>query len=220
MKDTRRVQRLPLRIVTRALPALAGLLLAVPASAQVFGQFGPANVLERGDRTLGVYGLFADQSWGGLGVARAGLGHALDAGVALGFSSHEDSPLAEGPNTLLLGVDVRHQIRWAQPDAPVDASVGLGLALETGSGFTRRALAPMLLASHRILYGDGARAVTPYGSVAIEYESVSTSGRDDSDLDMRARIGGMWEASPRLGLSAELAFGGEVVFAAGARWPF
>jgi hypothetical protein len=216
----------PPRMARTLLPALASLLscaicfLSREATAQVFGQLSPAVVLQSGERTLGAYGLFTDRSWGGLGMARAGIGHDIDGGLELGFASHEDTPELDQPNTILFGADGRYQIRRATPDAPVDACLGLALGFESGSGFTRWAFAPQALASHRIVYDDNGHAVTPYGSLSVEYESLSVPGSDGSDLNMRARIGGMWEPSPRLGLTAELGFGGEVVFAAGARWPF
>lgn len=198
----------------------ASLLVTVPAAGQVFGQFAPATVLPSGQSSMGAYGIFTDDSWGALGRFTLGLGGAFDASLSGGFSSYEDSPGIDAPNTLRLGLDGRYQIRWAQPGAPVDASLGLGLGFESGSDLTRFDIAPQALASHRIVYDEAGRAVTPYGSLALDLQFIDAYGESSDDLDLLARFGGAWEPSSYFCLTAEMGFGDGVRFAAGARWTF
>lgn len=216
-------RRASLRIALVAgLPLLLLASFADTGRAQAFGMMTPAATLAKGSRAISAGAVFSDEAWGPLGHARRGFGAGWDFGLQIGAASYDDTPLADGPSTFLIAVDGRKQIREAGPDQHVDVSLGLGFGIETGSDLTRIIVLPQASAGHRIVYDDHGRAVTPYGSLGLGIENVSIGPFEDTDIDLRARIGGLWEPSPRLGLAVEFGFGGERgnSMLASVRWPF
>ena len=186
-------------------------LFAVPASAQVFGQLHPAHPLRDGSNMWGAYLLLGDRvdDVGLLGQVRFNSGPSFDWGLQFGFA---DGP---GDGGILIGGDIRPSIKKADSEFPLDLAFDGAVGLTIGDGFTLLELQPALLYSHRFALDSGG-AISPYGSVGIDFQNVSYDDfEDDTDTEIIARFGMEWEATRTFSVIGEFGVGNPDSFLAG-----
>lgn len=187
-------------------------LFAAPASAQVFGQFHPAHPIRENSNLWGAYILLGDRvdDVGLMGQVRFSSSPRFDWGLQFGFA---DGP---GDGSILLGGDIRPSLKRADSEFPLDLAFDGGAGLTIGDNFTLLELQPALLFGHRFPLDSGG-AISPYGSVGIDFQNISyDNAGDDSESDITARFGMEWEASRTFSVIGEFGVGGDLdVFATG-----
>ena len=186
-------------------------LFAVPASAQVFGQLHPAHPLRDGSNLWGAYLLLGDRvdDVGLLGQVRFNAGSSFDWGLQFGFS---DGP---GDGAILLGGDIRPTIKRADSEFPIDLAFDGAVGLTIGDDYTSLELQPALLYSHRFPLDNGG-ALSPYGSVGIDFQNVDYDNADsDTETDVVARFGLEWEATRTFSVIGEFGIGNADAFITG-----
>lgn len=186
-------------------------LFAVPASAQVFGQLHPAHPLRDGNNMWGAYLLLGDRvdDVGLLGQVRFNSSPSFDWGLQFGFA---DGP---GDGGILLGGDIRPSIKKADSEFPLDLAFDGAVGLTIGDGFTLLELQPALLYSHRFALDSGG-AISPYGSVGIDFQNASyDNADDDTETEIIARFGMEWEATRTFSVIGEFGVGNPDSFLTG-----
>ncbi len=186
-------------------------LFAVPASAQVFGQLHPAHPLRDGSNMWGAYLLLGDRvdDVGLLGQVRFNSSPSFDWGLQFGFA---DGP---GDGGILLGGDIRPSIKKADSEFPLDLAFDGAVGLTIGDGFTLIELQPALLYSHRFALDSGG-AISPYGSVGIDFQNASyDNADDDTETEIIARFGLEWEATRTFSVVGEFGVGNPDSFLTG-----
>ncbi len=190
-------------------------LSAGPASAQVFGQLHPAHPIRNNDNLWGAYLMLGDRvdDVGLLGQVRFSSSESFDWGLQFGFA---DGP---GDGGVLLGGDIRPSLKRADSEFPLDLAFDGAVGLTIGDNFTLLELQPAFLYGHRFPLDSGG-ALSPYGSVGIDFQNVSFDngdGDDDSDTetDVIARFGMEWEASRTFGVIGEFGVGNGTTFVTG-----
>lgn len=188
---------------------------AAPASAQVFGQLHPAHPLRNSDNLWGGYLILGDRvdDVGLLGQIRFSSSDNFDWGLQFGFA---DGP---GDGAVLLGGDIRPSLKRADDEFPLDLAFDGAVGLTIGDNFTLLELQPALLYGHRFPLDSGG-AISPYGSIGIDFQNVSFDNDgpgDDSDTetDVIARFGMEWEASRTFGVIGEFGVGNGTTFVTG-----
>ncbi len=190
-------------------------LFAVPASAQVFGQLHPAHPLRNDSNLWGAYLLLGDRvdDVGLLGQVRFGSSPSFDWGLQFGFV---DGP---GDGGIILGADIRPSIKRADGEFPLDLAFDGAVGLTIGDGYTLLELQPALLYSHRFAL-DGGGALSPYGSVGMDFQNASydnagNGNGDDTEVDVIARFGLEWEATRTFSVVGEFGVGNQDSFITG-----
>jgi hypothetical protein len=186
-------------------------LFTAPASAQVFGQLHPAHPLRDGSNMWGAYLLLGDRvdDVGLLGQVRFGSSSTFDWGLQFGFV---DGP---GDGGVVLGGDIRPSIKRADGDFPLDLAFDAAVGLTIGDGYTLLELQPALLYSHRFPLDSGG-AISPYGSVGIDFQNVDYDEADgDTETDIVARFGLEWEATRTFSVIGEFGVGNQDAFITG-----
>ena len=184
---------------------------AVPASAQVFGQFHPAHPLRNGDNMWGGYLLLGDRvdDVGLLGQVRFSSSSSFDWGLQFGFND-------SGDGAVMLGGDIRPSLKRADSEFPLDLAFDGAIGLTIADNYTLLELQPALLYSHRFPLDDGG-AISPYGSIGLDFQNISYDDFDDDDTetDVIARFGMEWEATSTFGVIGEFAVGNGTSFNTG-----
>ncbi|MEO6463356.1 MAG: hypothetical protein ABIP29_09795 [Candidatus Eisenbacteria bacterium] len=189
-------------------------LAAGPASAQVFGQLHPAHPIRNNDNLWGAYLMLGDRvdDVGLLGQVRFSSSESFDWGLQFGFA---DGP---GDGGVLLGGDIRPSLKRADSEFPLDLAFDGAVGLTIGDNFTLLELQPAFLYGHRFPLDSGG-AISPYGSVGIDFQNVSfdTAAGNDSntETDVIARFGMEWEASRTFGVIGEFGVGNGTTFVTG-----
>ncbi len=212
--------------------SLAGLFVAallsfaVPASAQVFGQFTPAHPLAGGDKLFGGYLQFGDRADVGiLGQVRFSSGSSTDWGLQLGFADNDP-----GDGALEVGGDVSFGVHRADSEFPIDLAIDVAAGLTIVDNFTLLEIGPQLQYSHRFPLENSSGALTPYGSLFLDINHASFDDddfpgnndvdNDDTELDLVARFGLEWEATRKVQPIFEFEVGRGPNFSLGVNVPF
>lgn len=196
---------------------------AVPASAQVFGQFTPAHPLAGGDNLFGVYLQFGDRAdIGLLGQVRFTSSPKVNWGLQAGFADNDP-----GDAAFEVGGDVRIGIHESDDDFPLDLAFDGAIGLTIADEVTILELGPQLHYSHRFDLEDSDAALTPYGSLFLDINHASFDSdfpgqgdNDDTDLDLVARFGLEWEATRKIQIIGEVEVGRGTNFSTGVNVPF
>ena len=111
----------------------AALLIAVPATAQVFGQLNSAEVLPLNGHQAGFYLNAGDNALGGLAQLRL----SLYPGIDFGFQGGLERVTWKGADrtALRLGSDLRVAVAHSGEGFPFDIAVGGGLGVETSDNY-------------------------------------------------------------------------------------
>ena len=189
-------------------------LSAAPASAQVFGQLHPAHPLRNNDNLWGGYLILGDRvdDAGLLGQIRFSSSETFDWGLQFGFAD-------AGDGAVLLGGDIRPSLKRADDEFPLDLAFDGAIGLTIADNYTLLELQPALLYSHRFTLDDGG-ALSPYGSIGLDFQNVSYDNEgpgddDDTETDVIARFGLEWEATNTFSVIGEFAVGNGTTFATG-----
>ena len=189
-------------------------LFASPASAQVFGQFHPAHPIRDGNNLWGAYLLLGDRvdDVGLMGQVRFSSSSSFDWGLQFGFAD-------AGDGAVMLGGDIRPNIRSADSEFPLDLAFDGALGLTIGDNFTLLELQPALLYSHRFVLDNG-KGLSPYGSLGFDFQNISVDSEgngdnDDTETDIIARFGAEYEATRKFSIIAELCVGNGTSFNTG-----
>ncbi len=212
-----------MKTVLPAALLVAALGTAVPARAQVFGQYAGATPVPPNGHLFGAYLNVSENVVGGLAELRLSFYPNVDFGFQGGLTRLDPGGTIDTRITLRLGVDLRWQVSQAGPAFPADVAVGGGLGVETADNFKVVSLGPSVVASRNL--GDGG-GIVPYAGLAFLFRSRDAFGVEDSDLSLPLRLGLDARLTPAIRLVAELqlfiadSYSDHVGFAAGARLPF
>ena len=205
------------------LSVAAGLACAVPAGAQVFGQYTPADVLAVNARQFGAYVDFSENTTGLLAQLRLSFYPNVDFGFQGGLSRLD---LGSSTKTSLrLGSDVRVGVMRAGERFPVDVAAGGALGVETTDNYTSIRLGPSVVAS-RALPLAGESAIVPYAGAMFCFTNASAHGESATDFSLPLRLGAELRAIPGVRIAAELQlclgddFDDDTAFTAGVNLPF
>ena len=202
---------------------LAGLACTVPAAAQVFGQYTPADVLAVNARAFGAYVDFSENAAGLLAQLRLSFYPNVDFGFQGGLTRLDLGGSTK--STLRLGSDLRIAVARAGERFPVDVAAGGALGVETTDQYTSLRLGPSVVAS-RALPLAGAAAIAPYVGAMLCFANVTHDGESETDFSAPVRLGAELRAIPGVRIAAELQlrlgddFDDDVAFAAGVNMPF
>jgi len=215
-------------IVKRLLPAMlaiAALVPATPARAQVFGNYTGAAVTPVNGHTFGGYLNVSDRVIGGLTQLRLSLYPNFDFGFQGGLSRLEPGGGYSNRTTLRIGGDVRWQLASLTGNFPADLAVGGSLGVETADDYKVITLGPSFTMS-RVLGGETGGGYVPYAGVALNFVNRDAFGQQDTDISVPLRLGLESRFTPECHLITELQlyvadrFNDDVEFIAGVNLPF
>lgn len=204
---------------------VAALGAAIPARAQVFGQFtGAATVPENG-HVFGAYLTASENVVGGLAQLRLSFYPNVDFGFHGGLTRLEPGGTSADLTTLRVGADLRWQVAHAAQGSAMDLAVGGALGIETADDLKVVSVGPSLVASRRLGVGDSGGMV-PYAAMSLLFISRDAFGVEDSDVSVPLRLGMEVQLVPELRIVAELQlfvtdrYNDDVGFATGVNLPF
>jgi opacity protein-like surface antigen len=189
------------RIPGAAAMLAAALLVAVPATAQVFGQLQSAEVLALNGHQAGFYLNAGDNTLGGLAQLRMSLYPGFDFGFQGGLQ--RVSWKSVDRTTLRLGGDLRASVAHSGEGFPFDVAVGGGLGVETSDNYHVLTLMPSGVVSHS--YGVGQNgSISPYLGLGISFANVDAGTTRQTFLSLPLRLGADFRVMPGMSLAAEL----------------
>lgn len=210
-------------IVFRAAALVVGLLVAVPAGAQVFGQLTGAETLPVNGRLFGAYLQSSENVFGLLAQLRLSFYPNVDFGFRGGFARQDF--VGGNRTTLRMGTDLKINVAHAGESSPVSLAVGGDLSVETGDDFNVLTVGPSVVASRDLAAGQSL-SLAPYVGLGLAFSSVDVGSLNDTDISVPLRIGADLRASDQLHIVAELqlqlwdSFNDDVGFCAGVNLPF
>lgn len=208
-----------------AMLAIAALVPAAPARAQVFGQYTGATVTPVNGHVFGAYVNVSNHVVGGLAQLRLSFYPNLDFGFHGGLSRLDPGGTFSSRTTLRVGSDVRWQLQSLGGSMPADLAVGASLAVEAADQFKVITVGPSVTAS-RTLGGESGGGYVPYVGLALNFSSRDAFGVQDSDISLPLRLGLEARLSPECHLVAELQlfvadrYNDDVGFSTGVNLPF
>jgi hypothetical protein len=212
------VKKLPLLVLL-----LAGLVPAVGAHAQVFGQYTPAEILPVNSRLGGAYVDFSQNVVGALGQLRLSFYPNVDFGFQGGLSRLD---LGNSTKTSLrLGADLRFGVAKTAASFPLDIAVGGALGVETSDNYSVLRLGPSVVASHTFPFSSKS-SVAPYAGAMLCFANVDEGDGSKTDFSLPARLGAELRVIPGVRMTAELQlrigddFNDHTAFSAGVNLPF
>ncbi len=201
----------------------AGLLPAVAARAQVFGQFGPADILPVNTRSFGGYLDLSQNTVGALGQLRLSFYPNIDFGFQGGLSRIDTGPSKK--TAVSLGGDLRFGAGTVAKGMPVDLAVGAAIGVQTSDNYTILSLGPEAVASRSFGFSQNA-AVVPYAGAMLMFSSVNIASESQTDFSVPLRLGAELRAIPGVRLLGELQlrlgdeFNDHTGWSLGANFPF
>lgn len=214
-----------MKSILAAALVVAALVPAVPARAQVFGQYTGASVTPPNGHVFGAYLNVSEHVVGGLAQLRLSFYPNLDFGFHGGLARIDPGAGAGTRTTLRLGTDLRFQLAGLTGAFPADMAVGGSLAVETSDGFKVITLGPSMVAS-RTMGAEGGTRFVPYAGLALMFSSRDAFGVEDSDISVPLRLGLEARLSPEFRMIAELQlfiadrYNDDVGFVTGVNLPF
>ena len=211
--------------------ALAAALLAaalggaLPARAQVFGQFTDAVTVPMNGHVFGAYLNASENVTGGLAQLRLSFYPNIDFGFHGGLTRLDPGNAPDKLTTLRLGADVRWQVAQASQGSAMDVAVGGALGVETAANYKVISLGPSVVTSRR-LGGGGHGGIVPYAGLALHFSSRDAFAKEDSYISVPLRLGMEAWVAPEVRIVAELQlfvsdpYTDDVGFAAGVNLPF
>lgn len=189
------------RIAGTAAMLAAALLVAVPATAQVFGQLMSAEVLPLNGHSAGFYLNAGDNALGGLAQLRMSLYPGFDFGFQGGLQRISWKNVDR--TTLRLGGDLRASVAHSGEGFPFDVAVGGGLGVETSDNYHVLTLMPSGVVSHS--YGVGQNgSISPYLGLGISFANVDAGSTSQTFLSLPLRLGADFRVMPGMSLAAEM----------------
>ena len=214
-----------MKSILAAALVVAALVPAVPARAQVFGQYTGASVTPANGHVFGAYLNVSEHVVGGLAQLRLSFYPNLDFGFHGGISRIDPGPGLGTRTTLRLGGDLRYQLAGLAPTFPADMAIGASIAVETSDNFKVISLGPSAVAS-RTMGAEGGTRFIPYGGLAILFSSRDAFGVQDSDISVPLRLGLEARLAPEFRLIAEMQlfitdrYNDDIGFVTGVNLPF
>ncbi len=203
--------------------AAALIVVAHPAAAQIFGQYGGAETLPVNGRSFGAYVETSDHLLGATSQLRLSFFPGIDFGFQLGLTRL--SPSTGDRTTVRLGTDVRTAIVEATPERPYTVAVGGAIGVETSDQYSVLTIAPEGVVSRSYRLSDSA-VLRPYLGALISIAKSSVLGESNTDLSVPIRLGTELEVRPAVRFLFEVqllpgnAFTDHFKVAAGANFPF
>jgi opacity protein-like surface antigen len=182
-----------------AFAALA--LVAMPAQAQTYGQYGGAAPIPSGSHLTGVYLNASDNLFGVLGQLRLSFYPGVDFGFQGGLARSTFG--ATNRTTLRLGTDLKARVRQAGQTGPLDMALGAHLGVETGDGYDILRLGPTFSVSLPVPFGQN-NMLVPYGGIGISFSRLDTQLGQTSDFGYPLRFGGEVRFMPQFRFLAEM----------------
>jgi len=213
------------KIALLATVLVVALAAAVPARAQVFGQFTGATTVPPNGHLFGAYINASQNVLGGLAQLRLSFYPNVDFSFQGGLSRLDPGGGIATRTTLRLGTDVRWLVSQASTTFPVDVAVGAGLGVETADNYKVVSLGPSVVASRTLTVG-GSGGLVPYAGLSFLFNSRDAFNTEDSNLSLPLRLGMEARLTPAIGVAAELqlaiadSYNDHVGFAVGANLPF
>lgn len=204
---------------------VAALGAALPARAQVFGQFTGAASVPLNGHVFGAYLNASENVIGGLAQLRLSFYPNVDFGFHGGLTRLDPGGAAANLTTLRIGGDLRWQVAHAAQGSAMDVAVGGALGVETADDFKVISLGPSVVTSRRLSVGDNG-GIVPYAGLALIFSSRDAFAKEDSYISVPLRIGMEARLAPEFRIVAELhlfvsdPYTDDVGFAAGVNLPF
>jgi len=214
--------------VKRLVPAMlviAALVPALPARAQVFGQYTGATVTPVNGHVFGGYLNLSNHNVGGLAQLRLSLYPNWDFGFQGGLARLEPGGGLDTRTTLRVGGDVRWQMASLTGNFPADMALGASLGVETADEYKIITLGPSFTMS-RLLGGGNGGGYIPYAGIALNFVNRDAFGQQDTDVSVPLRLGIESRLTPECHLIAELQlfiadrFNDDIGFVTGVNLPF
>jgi hypothetical protein len=202
---------------------VAGLLSAASASAQVFGQYTPADIMPVNSRLTGAYVDLSSNVAGLLGQLRLSFYPNVDFGFQGGFGRLDTGE--SNKTTLRLGGDVRFGVAQPTPSFPMKVAVGGAIGIETSDKYHVLRFGPTGVASHAFTMSPSA-SISPYVGAMLSFASVDIGGTNQTDFSVPLRLGAELRAIPGIQVTAELQlrlgddFADHTAFSGGVNLPF
>jgi hypothetical protein len=204
---------------------MAALGAAMPARAQVFGQFTSAETVPINGHLFGAYLNASENVIGGLAQLRLSFYPDVDFGFHGGLTQLDPGGPSATLTTLRVGGDLRWQVAHAAQGSSMDVAVGGALGVETADDVKVVSLGPSVVASRPLSVGDS-RGIVPYAGLALLFSSRDAFGVEDSDISVPLRLGMEARLAAEFRIVAELQlfiadrYNDDVGFAAGVNLPF
>ena len=199
------------------------LAVALPAHAQVFGQFGNAVPLAVDHRLFGASIATSSNQLELLGQLRL----SFYPGVDFGFQGGFDRVDAGGSSVtaVQLGGDLKTTVARANASFPLDIALGGAIGVRSADGFNQLAVGPEALCS-RTYTLRGGHDLTPYGGFVMLFTRDDSGGHSETDFSLPVRLGAEYSPSPDFRVFTEIRLSGGSAFddsfklALGANFPF
>jgi hypothetical protein len=192
------------RILAGAILALLLLGGARGASAQVFGQVGPAEVLPVNARLFGGYLNASDDLLGLFAQLRLSFYPGIDFGFQGGVT-RVDMGDDNSASVIRVGGDLKVQLMRAGENVPFDLSLGGALGIQTGDDISVFALGPTAVASRTFSMGSSG-AIVPYAGIGLLVQQTELGSDDDSGVTVPLRLGSEFRFSPEFRMVLEFDF--------------
>ena len=186
-----------------ALPALALLLAAGGAHAQVSGQYTGAAVLEPNSHLFGAYLDVSNSTVGLMAQLRLSFYPGVDFGFQGGPSRVDMGSSTIG--TVRVGGDFKVAAHRPNSSAPFDVAAGACLGVETGDNYSLLSLGPTLVVSRTFRPGQ-AGGTTPYASTTLLFTNIDVGSENETDFSVPLRLGADFTAAPSLHIVGEVQF--------------
>ncbi len=206
-----------------AMLVVAGLVPGARASAQVFGQYTPAEILPVNSRLGGAYVDLSSNVVGLLGQLRLSFYPNVDFGFQGGFGRIDLGSTSK--TTLRLGGDFRFAVARPADKMPVKLAVGGALGVETSDKYNILRFGPTAVASRAFGFSPNA-AIEPYAGAMLSFASVDIAGDNQTDFSVPFRFGAELRAIPGMHITAEFQwrlgddFADHTAFTGGLNLPF
>ncbi len=190
------------------------MLCAAGVSAQFLGQMNTADCLDRATGNSGAYVVLADGATAVVGSIRYGFAELVEGRLRLGYI---DPDIGDGG--IIFGGDFKYQL-WdiQQYQNPFDLAFGGGLQYTDIGGLSIFGLFGSVIGSIPIETNSQDFAFTPYGRLALRFESLSDNGASETEIDVTASLGAKFDVRALAEFYFEVLLDDDTAFLIGAEF--
>jgi hypothetical protein len=191
------------RILALALAGLALISGTRAAKAEVFGQYGGAEILPVNGHLFGGYLHASEHVVGLLSQLRLSFYPNIDFGFQGGLSRIDFA--GTDVTTVRIGGDLKILVAKAGESFPLDLALGGAIGVETGDDISVLSVGPTAVASRSLPMGSNG-AFVPYGGIAMLFNQTDLNQEEDSGVSVPLRLGTEFRFSPEFRVLAEFQF--------------
>lgn len=181
--------------------AVAGMLSANAAGAQVFGQYAGAQPIGINARLFGTYVSFTKSESELLAQLRLSFYPNVDFGFQGGLS--RVSVLDRSRTAVKVGGDFKGLVARRTESMPLDLSLGAAIGVSSAEDFNLLSVGPQIVVSRT--FGSSPRATfTAYAGAMLLFTRSDLDNANDNDVSAPLRFGGEYAPNADVRLVAEL----------------